>query len=250
MTNIAKLLIGAGATSLLAWGAHSTYGPRYIENMGDGASAALAEADITGIDAAMQTDPLSRTVVLTGEGLSDAQRAAAEEAVRKVRGVADVSWPGYDDDPDGDTGADGASAAAVAACQDDVDKVLAEKTINFRSGSPYMPDSSRAVVKEVAEALKPCKGVALEVGGHTDATGSDAINKSMSEERARVVKEALVENGLAAENITAKGYGSSKLKVPGDGANRENRRIEFTLAGKAPSGTTEADTTSGQEGED
>ena len=253
MTKIAKLLVGAGVTSLLAWGAHAMGGEGFVNKIGEGATAALAGSGVSGVTAAMKTDPnLSRTVVLSGEGLTDEQRDAAEAEVRKVAGVGNVVWEGYDDadggDGDGEAGAN-VSEEAVATCQDNVNTLVAEKEINFKSGSAYMPESSLAVVKEVADALKPCDGVALAVGGHTDATGSDEVNNKLSQARADAVKAALVENGLGADSISAKGFGSSQPKVEGAGANEANRRIEFTL-GSEGAGTTDADTTSGQEGED
>lgn len=249
MTKIAKLLIGAGVTSLLAWGAHATAGQGFVSKIGEGATAALAGSGVAGVTAAMKADPnLTRTVVLSGEGLSDEQRAAAEAEVAKVAGVGNVVWEGYDDaagagDGEGAAGAD-VSEEAVATCQEGVNTVVAEKEINFKSGSAYMPESSLAVVKEVAEALKPCDGVALAVGGHTDATGSDEVNQKLSQARADAVKAALVENGLGADSITATGFGSSKPKVEGAGASEANRRIEFTLG----AGGDAADADATQEG--
>lgn len=236
MTNLAKLLIGGAATSLLAWGAHAAGGEKYVAGLGEGATAALAGAEVEGVTVAMATEPaLSRVAVLSGEGLSDEQRAAAEAAVRGVDGVSEVRWAGEGDDAgaggdgDGDAG-DAATAAAVTECQTGVDAAIAEKSINFRSGSTFMPDSSLAVVTEVADALKNCSGMTVAVGGHTDATGSAEVNQNLSQGRADAVAAALTERGVAADRITATGFGSTQLKVPGDGANEANRRIEFTVS--------------------
>ena len=239
MTNIAKLLVGAGAASLLAWGAHATSAERFVGNLHDGTATALKGAGLEGIDIvpAGTEGYFSRIISLSGEGVDAETRAKAEAAIAAgVPNAARVVWVGGNSD-DGSAAAgagDGAgdnavSEAAVATCQDDVNTVVAAKEINFKMGSAYMPDSSLAVVKEVAEALKPCDGVALAVGGHTDATGSDDVNQTLSQARADAVKAALVENGLSADSITATGFGSSKPKVEGAGANEANRRIEFTL---------------------
>lgn len=256
MTKIGKLLIGAGVTSLMAWGANHLGGPDFVDNIGAGATSALSSAGMSGVSAKMQTDPLTRTVVLSGEGLSDEQRAAAEAEVLKVAGVGSVVWEGYDDAAAGDGAGAAVSDEAVATCQEGVNAVVAEKEINFKSGSAYMPASSLEVVKEVAEALKPCDGAALAVGGHTDATGSDEVNQKLSQARADAVKAALVENGLGADTISATGFGSSQPKVEGAGANEANRRIEFKLGGEAAetaepeAETADAETSSDQEGGD
>lgn len=242
MNAFTKLLIGGAATSLLAWGAHAAGGERYIAGLGEGATTALAGTDVEGVTVAMATEPaLSRVAVLSGEGLTDEQRAAAEAAVRGVDGVSGVRWAGEGDKSASGGGAQGetATAAAVTECQTGVDAAIAEKSINFRSGSAFMPESSLAVVTEVADALKDCDGLNVAVGGHTDATGSAEVNQNLSQGRADAVAAALTERGIAADRITATGFGSTKLKVPGDGANEANRRIEFTVSGAAASATTE-----------
>ena len=235
MTKFMKLLVGGVATSLLAWGAHAVGGEKYVSSLGDNASAALAKAGIEGVsvDDPAQYNPLSRIMVLSGEGLSAEQRAAAEKAVRAVPGVAGVRWAGDAEtaaDADAGTG-DAPSQAAIDQCQGKVDAVMKGETITFRSGSAFMPDSSLAIVDTVAAALKECDGMAVAVGGHTDSTGSAAVNQSLSQGRADAVAAALAERGIDAKRITAKGFGSSQPKVPGDGANEANRRIEFTLSG-------------------
>lgn len=232
MTKLMKLLIGGAATSLLAWGAHAVGGEKYVGGLGEKATAALADAGIAGVsvDDPTQYAPLSRVMVLSGEGLSAEQRAAAEKAVRAVPGVAGVRWAG--EGADGDASAasgDAPTQAAVDQCQAKVDAVMKGETITFRSGSTYMPESSLAIVDTVAAALKECDGMAVAVGGHTDSTGSAEVNQNLSQGRADAVAAALAERGIDAARITAKGFGSSQLKVPGDGANEANRRIEFTL---------------------
>ncbi|MCP5396246.1 MAG: OmpA family protein [Sphingomonadaceae bacterium] len=237
MTGFGKFLVGAAATSLLAWGAHTVHGDAYVSHIGEHVGEALQDASVEGVTASMQTDPLSRVVVLAGD-VDDATRAKAEAAALAVSGVSRVVWAGADGSASASANADAtavdtASEEEVATCQGNLDELMASKVINFRSGSAYMPESSLAVVDEVASALKGCAGMAIAVGGHTDATGSAEINQRLSQERADAVAAALAERGVDAARITATGYGSSKPKVPGDGANDANRRIEFTLGNAA-----------------
>ncbi|MCB2089234.1 MAG: OmpA family protein [Sphingomonadaceae bacterium] len=239
MNGFGKFLVGAAATSLLAWGAHAVGGESYIDSIGTNATSALQGAGLDGVTAIMPSEPLSRVVVLKGD-VDDATREKAEAAVLAVPGVSRVMWDSdYENGAFGDRAADAAatgetaSEAEVATCQGNLDELMASKVINFRSGSAYMPESSLVVVDEVASALKGCDGMAIAVGGHTDATGSAEINQQLSQERADAVAAALAERGVDAARITATGYGSSKPKVPGDGANEANRRIEFTLGNTA-----------------
>lgn len=236
MNKWVKLLIGGAGTSLLAWGAHATGGQNYVAGLGERSAQALSAAGIDGVtlDDPAQYSPLSRVMVLSGEGLSAEQRAAAEKAVLAVSGVSAVRWAGASADdglskPMSKPG-DAATAEAVSSCQGGVDEAVAGKSINFNSGSTYMPDASLAIVSEVADVLKACEGLSVTIGGHTDATGSAEVNQNLSQGRADAVAAALTERGVAADRITATGFGSAQPKVEGDGANAANRRIEFTIS--------------------
>lgn len=242
MTGFGKFLVGVAGTSLLAWGAHAMSGAGYIDGLEEQGRAALATGDFEGATLTMARDPLSRVAVL--DGVDDpALRAKIEAAVLATPGIASVRWAGDDSATGADSGdsdgSDGTSAEAITACQSDVDKLMADKVITFRSGSAYMPESSLKVVDEVVAAIKDCDGMTIAVGGHTDATGSDEVNTTISQARADAVAAALTERGIDAGRITAKGFGSSRPKVPGDGANEANRRIEFTLGAGAVTGASE-----------
>ncbi|MDU8356955.1 OmpA family protein, partial [Pseudomonas syringae pv. actinidiae] len=62
--------------------------------------------------------------------------------------------------------------------------------------------------------------------GHTDATGTDTDNLSLSDRRAQSAAELLTQQfGVPAENLTSQGYGSQYLKEQTDGPSRINRRV-------------------------
>jgi len=242
MTGFGKFLVGTAGASLLAWGAHALTGADYIDGLEESGQTALSGSGIDGVTMSMARDPLARVAVL--DGITDPEaRAAAEAAVLATPGITAVRWAngsavGDGEAGDGDGSADasdadattGASAEAVVECQTDVDALLAGKVITFRTGSAYMPDSSLAIVDDVAELLGGCTGMSVAVGGHTDATGAAETNDLLSQARADAVATALAERGVGAARITATGYGSNQLAVPGDGANEANRRIDFTLS--------------------
>ena len=65
------------------------------------------------------------------------------------------------------------------------------------------------------------------ISGHTDATGSDVDNLSLSDRRAEAVAVILTEAyGVPPENLVTQGYGEQQLLVDTQDANAANRRVE------------------------
>lgn len=254
MTGFAKFLVGAAATSLLAWGAHALTGEDYIGGLREGAIGALGDAGgLESVSIAMQDDPLARIAVLSGTD-DPATRAAAEAAVLGVRGISAVRWVGSDlasvpapvpapatTDLVEPSAAD--AAQAVASCQSDLDAVMAGKVINFASGSASIAPASLTIVDEVSAALSACDGMNISVAGHTDATGTNDVNQRLSKARADSVAAALAERGIAAERVSATGFGSSQPVMEGTSAaaNAANRRIAFTLGSTTPTASVEGE---------
>ena len=73
----------------------------------------------------------------------------------------------------------------------------------------------------------------VEIGGHTDNTGSAAINEKISYLRAKAVADYVVSMGVPASRITSKGYSFTKPKASNATATgrAQNRRVEFTIVG-------------------
>ena len=123
-----------------------------------------------------------------------------------------------------------AAAAAVllvgCATPELTSTTLNESVLFARDSSVLKKESGPSLDKLAAE-LKPTSGP-ISVQGHTDSTGTDAINKPLSQKRADAVKAALVKRGVAADRLVAKGYGSSmpvvkKAKSAAD--HQKNRRV-------------------------
>jgi outer membrane protein OmpA-like peptidoglycan-associated protein len=77
--------------------------------------------------------------------------------------------------------------------------------------------------------LKQKPDVKVEIEGHTDNVGNAAKNKSLSEARAKAVREVLVKKyGIAADRVTAKGYGMEKPVAGNDTpeGRAKNRRVD------------------------
>jgi OOP family OmpA-OmpF porin len=101
--------------------------------------------------------------------------------------------------------------------------------VTFATGKSDLTDASKAILLTVAQALAGNPDVKVEVGGHTDNTGSRATNTRLSQARAESVRNFLVQNGVNPDNVTAKGYGPDQPV----GSNRtaagraQNRRVEL-----------------------
>ena len=108
-------------------------------------------------------------------------------------------------------------------------KVAAQ--IRFDVNSARIRPDAYPLLDEYASALQsPALGEAtLLIAGHTDAAGSDAHNLRLSEQRAQAVRDYLVQQGITAHRLIAKGYGEAyPVASNATEADRElNRRSEF-----------------------
>ena len=103
--------------------------------------------------------------------------------------------------------------------------------IQFEFNSSELTEDSREGIDMLSAFLESHPELRVELGGHTDNVGSDAYNLRLSEERAEVVRQALIHKGISSDRLTSKGYGSSKPVCPNDtDANRAmNRRTEMII---------------------
>ncbi len=76
--------------------------------------------------------------------------------------------------------------------------------------------------------------ITIEIGGHTDNTGSNAINAKLSQDRADAVREYFIGKGIEPDRIASKGYGETKPVAANDtdAGRQQNRRVEFVIVKK------------------
>ena len=105
--------------------------------------------------------------------------------------------------------------------------------INFEYNSAEIAGSSEKTMATLAKALASpqLEGRKFTVIGHTDASGSAAYNKALSDRRAAAVRRYLTENGVAASRLKAVGKGESQLLNNDDPDAAENRRVEIQATG-------------------
>jgi OmpA-OmpF porin, OOP family len=122
-------------------------------------------------------------------------------------------------------------ASPARALQRAVDAELSPGTIQFSTGKAVLDPGGQRVLDRLATLLNESPETSLEIVGHADAVGTGASNQSLSEARAESVKQYLVEHGVKAERLTARGEGEER--PVGDNATEAgrqlNRRIEFRV---------------------
>lgn len=227
---------GALAAVLLALATHLAHGPALVARLERGAAAALGT---TGIAASFRTpqDWLTRHPRLTGgEALDDPARARAARAIAVLPGIGGVHWAGSA------RRAKAAEDNPALHCQERVEAIVAARSLRFAEASAAIDPASEALLDEVAAALRPCAGSTIAILGHTDAAGDEAANLALSLDRARAVREALVQRGIPRGGLRARGLGSAEplpRLAPADAA---NRRIEFSVIALRPLVPTPVDT--------
>jgi len=104
------------------------------------------------------------------------------------------------------------------------------KNLEFDLGKTTIRSTSYATLNKVAELLI-AKNFSLKLAGHTDNTGSMALNLRLSKDRAESIKAYLVSQGANASRIEATGYGPNQPIASNKTAEgrQKNRRVEFTL---------------------
>lgn len=123
---------------------------------------------------------------------------------------------------------------------DECEAMIAEMQVNrkitFEPGSSRINTDGAAIMDDIAEILKKCGDIRMEIGGHTDSQGREVMNEQLSLERARSVLEELRARRVLTSNISAKGYGESQPIADNDSeeGREANRRIEFRLIRPEP----------------
>jgi OOP family OmpA-OmpF porin len=105
------------------------------------------------------------------------------------------------------------------------------KGVNFEVNSARLTANAKAILNQVADSLAATPGMKVEIGGHTDAQGSDAFNLKLSERRAQSVHDYLVARGIDPGRLSSKGYGESQpVDTNETPEGRElNRRVEMKV---------------------
>ncbi len=104
--------------------------------------------------------------------------------------------------------------------------------VQFEFDSARLTRDARRSLAALGEALESSELIDYDylIAGHTDAKGSAAYNRALSYDRARAVRDYLIDNfGVSPRRLHVIGWGESRLKLPRHPYAAENRRVEVTL---------------------
>lgn len=103
--------------------------------------------------------------------------------------------------------------------------------VTFDVGSYTLRPGFRTTLDSVAESMVRYPNSLVDVYGHTDSTGSDSYNQTLSENRARTVAGYLTSRGVAAARIRSQGFGETMPAASNDSEDgrAKNRRVEIKI---------------------
>lgn len=186
---------------------------------------ALAAAAVTPFAPALAASAACSGAALTELRMSE----CLSPATRGIRPASPgASQPGASQ-PVGQPGvAVSASSSPVSSAQPGLDL-----EIRFPFGSAELSGDAKALLQKLAHVLNvgELASRSIKVVGHTDAAGSDELNRTLSMARAQAVSAYLAEQGVAGRRLAASGVGKSDQKNPQDPLAAENRRVEIVPVG-------------------
>jgi outer membrane protein OmpA-like peptidoglycan-associated protein len=113
--------------------------------------------------------------------------------------------------------------------------IVSMSDVLFDTGRYSLKPGAREKLAKVAGILLAYPGLNIEVGGYTDNVGGDAMNQTLSENRAGSVRDYLVQQGVSTGSVSSRGFGNTlPVASNNDSAGRQqNRRVELLVSGEA-----------------
>jgi len=110
-------------------------------------------------------------------------------------------------------------------------KITFDSGILFDTNKSALRAVSQSEIQNMAATLKKYPDTNIIVEGHTDNTGTDAINQPLSEQRAQSVANYTIAQGVDASRIQTKGYGSTQPVADNstEAGRQANRRVEVAI---------------------
>jgi len=143
----------------------------------------------------------------------------------------DSDGDGVPDDWDQCPGTLQGIATDARGCAVQSEQTIRLDAVQFELDSATLTPEARESLRDVADALRGDAALRVEIAGHTDTTGPDDYNMSLSQRRAEAVVDYLVELGIERGRLEARGYGETNPVA--DNSTREgreaNRRVEFRI---------------------
>ena len=197
---------------------------------------AKAQADA---DAATRLKDQAQAENATNQAASAAAVSAAQADAEKARLLAQQAQVG-EQQAVSDKAAMRAKLSAqlnlILATRDSARGLIVSMSdVLFDTGQYSLKPGAREKLAKVAGILIAYPSLNIEVGGYTDNVGGDDMNQKLSENRAGSVRDYLVQQGVATNSLSAKGFGNSSPVASNDNSSgrQENRRVELVVSGDA-----------------
>jgi outer membrane protein OmpA-like peptidoglycan-associated protein len=113
--------------------------------------------------------------------------------------------------------------------------IVSMSDVLFDTGKYSLKPGAREKLAKVAGILLAYPGLNIEVGGYTDNVGGDAMNQTLSENRAGSVRDYLVREGVSTNSVSSRGFGNTLPVASNDNSagRQQNRRVELLVSGEA-----------------
>ena len=221
---------------------------RQKEQAQSDAAKALAAKTQAESDAAKAQSDAANAQAATAKAQTDAanSQAASANAVASAQADADRARLAAQQAQQGQQQAEADKAAMRAKLSEQLNSILQTRDsarglivsmsdVLFDTGKYSLKPGAREKLAKVAGILLAYPGLNIEVGGYTDNVGGDAMNQTLSENRAGSVRDYLVKEGVATGSVSAKGFGNTLPVTSNDNSagRQQNRRVELVVSGDA-----------------
>lgn len=170
-----------------------------------------------------------------GDGITDSEdRCPAEKGSKEMKGCPDSDNDGIADPDDRCPTVAGISEnKGCPAIKEEVIEVFTRALtgIQFETGKDIIRPNSYPILDNVVTIMNENPEYNLEINGHTDAVGDDAMNLDLSQRRAEAVKKYMAGKGINEVRMTARGFGETMPVADNNTAagRAKNRRVEFKV---------------------
>lgn len=199
----------------------------------DGDGVADPDDECPGTPAGARVDSRGCELDTDGDGVPDSRDECPNTApgarVDEVGCELDSDGDGVVDRLDRCPGTRRGAQVDVAGCE--IEEEITLPGVNFETNSDRLVPGAETVLDDAAATLRMNPSIRVEVAGHTDSDGAAEYNESLSERRARTVRDYLASAGVEEDRMTVRGYG--ELSPIADNSTPEgkaqNRRVVLRI---------------------
>lgn len=201
-------------------------------------ATAIAEAERRRNEAEAQTAQLREQVAQQQRQVAQQQQEVVQQQARTTQTEAELARAREEL-----ARRDATSQARITAMQTELAKLAQTRTsergfivtlpgLFFDTGKSVLKPGARNTLNKIADQLRMNPDARIEIEGHTDSVGSEALNQALSEKRAKAVRDYLASRGLPEVRISMTGLGESTPVASNDtpSGRQQNRRVELVIA--------------------